>query len=223
MKTGLPYRPCPLVLAAPSGTGKTTIAHELVDRFARFVFSVSATTRAPRGDEQDGVDYEFLTREAFEDLIRRDRLVEWAEVHGHLYGTPKRNLEAAADRGEHVVLDIDVQGARQIRDRVPEAITVFVFPPSASALWRRLTARGTEDLTEVERRLRAAREELRVAREFDYIVVNDELDRAVSRVHTIVEAEGHRPDRARDLAGEVARLRDEIDRVIAEAAQDAGT
>lgn len=215
MKTGLPYRPCPLVLAAPSGTGKTTIAHALVERFSRFVFSVSATTRAPRAGERDGIDYEFLSRDRFEAMIRSEQLVEWAEVHGNLYGTPKRNLEAAADRGEHVVLDIDVQGAEQIRERVPEAVLIFVFPPSAAALWRRLTARGTEDLDEVHRRLRAAREELRMAENFDFIVVNDDLDRAVSRVHTIVEAESHRPARSLDLPGEVARLRDEIDGVLA--------
>jgi guanylate kinase len=129
MITGLPHRPCPLVLAAPSGTGKTTIAHALVERFSRFVFSVSATTRAPRGDEVDGVDYDFLSRAEFEAMIEAGALVEWAEVHGNLYGTPVRNLEAAAARGEHVVLDIDVQGARQIRDKVPDAVLMFVFPP----------------------------------------------------------------------------------------------
>ena len=216
MRTGLPYRPCPLVLAAPSGTGKTTIAHALVESFTNFVFSVSATTRTPRSGEVDGVDYDFLSREAFEELIRADRLAEWAEVHGNLYGTPHRNLEAAAERGEHVVLDIDVQGARQIRERVPEAVLIFVFPPSAAALWRRLTARGTEDLSEVRRRLRAAKSELGDATFFDYIVVNDDLDRAISRVHTIVEAESHRPRRSLDLAGQVARLRTEIDGVIEE-------
>ncbi len=214
MITGLPYRPCPLILAAPSGTGKTTIAHALVERFARFVFSVSATTRPPRGDEADGVDYDFMSREAFEALIRGDELVEWAEVHGNLYGTPRRNLAAAAARGEHVVLDIDVQGARQLRERAPEAVLIFILPPSADALWGRLTARGTEDLAEVHRRLRAAHTELEEAQHFDYIVVNDDLDRAISRIRAIVEAESHRPSRALDLDGEVDRLRTQIDRVV---------
>jgi guanylate kinase len=218
MITGLPYRPCPLVLAAPSGTGKTTIAHALVERFEHFVFSVSATTRPPRGEERDGVDYDFLDRAAFEAMIEGDELVEWAEVHGNLYGTPRRNLEAAQARGEHVVLDIDVQGARQIRDRVPEAVLMFVFPPSAEALWGRLTARGTEPMDEVERRLRASGAELAEAVHFDYIVVNDDLDRAISRVRAIVEAESHRPSRALDLQGEVARLRREIDEVARRAA-----
>lgn len=214
MITGLPYRPCPLILAAPSGTGKTTIAHALVERFQRFVFSVSATTRPPRGDEVDGVDYDFVSREAFEEMIRTEALVEWAEVHGNLYGTPRRNLEAAAARGEHVVLDIDVQGARQLRERTPEAVLIFVFPPTAEALWGRLTARGTERMDEVARRLAAASEELAEARHFDYIVVNDDLDRAVSRVRAIVEAESHRPQRALDLDGELHRLRGEIVHVV---------
>jgi guanylate kinase len=217
--TGLPYRPSPLVLAAPSGTGKTTIAHALVERFDHFVFSVSATTRKAREGERDGEDYEFVSRDAFRRMIEEERLVEWAEVHGNLYGTPVRNLEAARNRGQHVVLDIDVQGARQIRERVPDAVLVFVFPPSADALWRRLTARGTEDLDEVRRRLRAGRSELEEAVHFDYIVVNDDLDRAVSRVRAIVEAESHRPARALDLPGEVGRLQDEIDTVVREGAE----
>ncbi len=214
MITGLPYRPSPLVLAAPSGTGKTTIAHALVDRFPHFVFSVSATTRPPRAGERDGEDYDFVSRETFESMIRDDALVEWAEVHGNLYGTPRRNLEGAQARGEHVVLDIDVQGARQIKERVPESVLLFIFPPSAAALWGRLTARGTEDLDEVRRRLRAAHRELEEAAHFDYIVVNDDLERAIARVRAIVEAESHRPLRALDLPGEVTRLRREIEEAV---------
>lgn len=214
MTTGLPYRPSPLVLAAPSGTGKTTIAHALVERFEHFVFSVSATTRPPRAGEMDGEDYDFVSREDFEGMLRGDALLEWAEVHGNLYGTPRRNLERAQARGEHVVLDIDVQGARQIKERVPESVLLFVFPPSASALWGRLTQRGTEDLAEVRRRLRAAHRELEDAAHFDYIVVNDDLERAIARVRTIVEAESHRPLRALDLKGEVARLRSEIEETV---------
>jgi guanylate kinase len=222
--TGLPFRPCPVVLAAPSGTGKTTIAHALVERFNSFKFSVSATTRRARSGETNGVDYDFVSREEFHGMIERDELAEWAEVHGNLYGTPLRNLEAASDRGEYVMLDIDVQGARQIRGRVPDAVLIFVFPPSVDALWTRLTARGTEELGEVRRRLRAGYEELGEATHFDYIVVNDDLDRAVSRVRAIVEAESHRPSRALDLPGEIGRLRREIDEVLerAEARDTAG-
>ncbi|TVR63887.1 MAG: guanylate kinase [Gemmatimonadales bacterium] len=203
-----------MVLAAPSGTGKTTIAHALVDRFDHFVFSVSATTRPARTGEVDGRDYEFVSRERFRAMIEGDELVEWAEVHGNLYGTPARNLEAAQARGEHVVLDIDVQGAQQIRRRIPEAVLVFIFPPSAETLWTRLTARGTEELDEVRRRLRAGRHELEEAIHFDYIVVNEDLERAVARVRAIVEAESHRPRRILDFGGQVRRLRGEIDGVI---------
>jgi guanylate kinase len=206
-------------LAAPSGTGKTTIAHALVDRYSRFVFSVSATTRSPRGHEVDGVDYEFVSRATFEDMIAAGAFAEWAEVHGNLYGTPLRNLDAARDRGEHVVLDIDVQGAQQLRERVPDAVLIFVFPPTAEALWGRLTARGTEQLDEVQRRLRAAQGELEQAEQFDFIVVNDDLDRAVSRVRTIVEAEGHRPGRAVNFAEQVSRLQGEIEQIIEERAR----
>jgi guanylate kinase len=220
VKTGLPYHPCPVVLAAPSGTGKTTIAHALVERYARFVFSVSATTRAPRGGEVDGVDYDFVDRETFEAMIQAGSLAEWAEVHGNLYGTPLHNLDAARNRGEHVVLDIDVQGAQQIRERVPDAVLIFVFPPSAEALWGRLTARGTESLVDVRRRLRAAGAELEQAELFDYIVVNDVLDRAISRVRAIVEAESHKPSRAMDLGGRVGELRSEINSMIDQRAPD---
>ncbi len=215
MITGLPFRPSPLVLAAPSGTGKTTIAHALVARFHNFVFSVSATTRTPREGERHGSDYDFVSRDEFEHMISEGELVEWAEVHGNLYGTPRSNLETAAERGEYAILDIDVQGARQIRGRVPEAVLIFVFPPSADHLWTRLTQRGTEKLDEVRRRLVAARAELEEAVHFDYIVVNDDLERAIARVRTIVEAESHKPGRALDFPGEVERIRSEIDRVVA--------
>jgi guanylate kinase len=203
------------VLAAPSGTGKTTIARALVDGSDDFVFSVSITTRPPRQGERDGVDYEFVARDAFERLIEADELVEWAEVHGNLYGTPRRMLDGARDRGRHPVLDIDVQGARQIRERVPEAVTIFIFPPSGEALRKRLAKRGTEDPKEIRRRLEAAHREMEEAASFDYIVVNEALDEAVARVREIVASEGHRVGRTKDLSGEVARIRGDIERILA--------
>ena len=214
--TRLPGRAFPVVLAAPSGTGKTTIARALVGAAPEFVFSVSATTRPPRGDERDRVDYHFVDRDAFEAMIEGGDLVEWAEVHGHLYGTPRANLEDAAERGEHVVLDIDVQGARQIRERVPEAVLVFVFPPSLETLLERLDKRGTERPEEVARRLRNARDELERAADFDYVVVNDDLEEAVGAVRAVVRAEAHRPTRALDLTADVAALRDGVVRVLRE-------
>ena len=212
----LRYRPCPVVLAAPSGTGKTTIARDLVEGSEDFVFSVSATTREAREGERDGVDYRFVSRHAFEEMIRREELVEWARVHGNLYGTPRRELSDAEDRGQHVVLDIDVQGARQIRTAVPEAVLIFVFPPSGRALLNRLATRGTEDEDELVRRLRNAREEMTEASVFDYVVVNDDLERAVARVEALVAAESQRPTRIRDLEGDVERLREEISAILLE-------
>lgn len=179
-------RAAPVVLSAPSGAGKTTLARRLVDASDRFVFSISATTRAPREDEKDGVDYFFVSEREFEAMIDAGDLVEWATVHGRFYGTPRADLEAAASRGEHVVLDIDVQGARQIRDSVPDARLIFVLPPSVAELMKRLTGRGTEGAREVELRLRSALDELQAASEFDHHVVNDDLDRCLEEIEEIV-------------------------------------
>ena len=220
--TQLPHRACPVVLAAPSGTGKTTIAHALVDGSERFVFSVSVTTRPPRFGEEGGSDYTFVAEEEFERLVQEDEFAEWASVHGYLYGTPRSNLMDAAERGRHVVLDIDVQGAGQIRESVPEAILIFVFPPSAHALAERLAKRGTERADEVARRMRASRDELAQAAEFDYVVVNDQLQSAVAAVEAIVAAEGHRPRRARLLDAEVETLQKDIDVLLAREFAGAG-
>ncbi len=210
----LGYRPFPLVLAAPSGTGKTTLAHALVERSQGYCFSVSATTRAPRGGERDGVDYHFVGRDRFDEMVARGELAEWAEVHGEAYGTPRVELEQAAEKGEHVVLDIDVQGARQIRRSVPDALLVFVLPPSVRALVQRLTGRGTESGTQVARRLRTALEELRAVPEFDHVVVNDELEKCLAEIRGIVRAESRRTARARTLDKEVEAMRAEIARIL---------
>lgn len=210
----------PIVLAAPSGTGKTTIAHRLVEGTDEFVFSVSATTRTPRKGERNGMDYEFMARDEFEAVARRGGFAEWAEVHGNLYGTPRRTLEEATARGEFVVLDIDVQGARQIRANFPDALLVFVIPPSAEVLVSRLTKRGTEADEEVVRRLRNARRELARAAEFDHAVVNDDLERAVEEVRTVARTGGTRKDG--DVAARIAALTSEIDRVLEERYQNVG-
>jgi guanylate kinase len=205
-----------VVLAAPSGTGKTTMARRLVEGSREFVFSVSATTRPPRQGERNGMDYEFVDEPAFRRMIEAGELVEWAEVHGHLYGTPRDNLERAAERGERVVLDIDVQGARQIRERVPDALLIFVLPPTAAALVARLSGRGTEARAEMLRRLRNAREELLSARDFDHAVVNEELQAAVDAVRRLVRGQTP-PERVApaDVDREVERLRAEIDDILA--------
>ena len=204
----------PIVLAAPSGTGKTTVARRLVSTRPDFVFCVSATTREPRSRERDGVDYDFISRDAFEAMVRARGLAEWAEVHGNLYGTPKAALAAATGAGKWPVLDIDVQGARQVRAAFPHAALVFLLPPTARELWRRLTLRGTEERAELARRLRAARHELRAAGEFDHIVVNEDVDRTVTALLRI--AGGRAVPGERRRAGESARILREIDALLAE-------
>lgn len=179
--------PFPLVLSAPSGAGKTTIARALRDGRDDVVFSVSATTRAPREGERDGVDYHFVAEDEFRRMIDAGELIEWARVHDHFYGTPLANVRRAAERGEYLLLDIDVQGARQIRRAVPQAVHVFVLPPSGRTLVQRLVDRGTEDDARVQRRLRNALEELRTAAEFDHVVVNDDVNAAVADVEALLE------------------------------------
>jgi guanylate kinase len=210
----------PIVLAAPSGTGKTTIAHRLVEGTGEFVFSVSATTRQPRKGERNGMDYEFMTREGFQAMVDRGEFAEWAEVHGNFYGTPRRMLEQATARGEFVVLDIDVQGARQIRAEFPDALLVFVIPPSAEVLVSRLTKRGTEADQEVVRRLRNARKELARVTDFDHVVVNDDLERAVDEVRRVARTGVANKDG--DVVERIAELTAEIDRVLEERYQNVG-
>ncbi len=204
-------RPFPLVLAGPSGSGKTTVAHALVRHRDDVRFSVSATTRPPRPDEREGVDYQFMTRGLFERLIRDGLLLEWAEVHGHLYGTPRYNLDQAAAGGVHLLLDIDVQGARSVRQSVPETVSVFLLPPGVDQVIERLRRRGSEDPATISRRLDTAVRELAEVGTFDYLVVNDSLELAVRTVETILEAERCRVDRIRDAARErSAQLAEEL-------------
>ena len=205
----------PLVLAAPSGTGKTTIAHRLVDGSPDFVFSVSATTRKPRPGERDGTDYEFVSREAFEAMVARGEMAEWAEVHGELYGTPRRNLMEAAEVGQHVVLDIDVQGAAQIRESFPDAVRIFVLPPSGREMIRRIGLRASEQAPEIARRLRSALRELARADEFHHVVVNDDLDRTVARVRELVD-EAVVAQRPGDLEDRVRTLKEEIRDILSD-------
>ena len=203
MKNGQPF---PLVIAAPSGAGKTSLARALVERNPRIVFSISATTRPPRDYEREGHDYYFTDESGFDRMIAQGELLEWAVVHGRRYGTPVKSVRDAIAAGNTVVLDIDVQGAVQIRTKLPEAALVFVLPPSAEELVRRLTNRGAEPTSERLERLRTARSELQSLDTFDYVVVNDDFETALHALESIVEAERHRRQRADDLDAELNHL-----------------
>jgi len=177
-----------LVISAPSGAGKSTLVRRLIASLPDLTFSVSYTTRSPRQGEIDGRDYFFVTRRRFESMIAADDFVEWAEVFGQLYGTSKGQLESALAAGRDVLLDIDVQGHQQVRKRLPEALGVFVLPPSFQELERRLTERHLDSPQVVERRLAAARQEISHWPEYDYLVVNDRLSTATQALRTIVRA-----------------------------------
>jgi guanylate kinase len=177
------------VITGPSGVGKGTLIRGLMERLPKLALSVSATTRAPRPGELDGVHYHFLSREEFDRRVDAGDFVEHADYAGRSYGTLRCELEDRVRAGAPVVLEIEVQGARQVRSAMPEAVQVFVAPPSLSALRTRLIARGTDDAAEVERRLQVAEQELAAQPEFAYVVVNDRLDDALARLTEIVSAE----------------------------------
>lgn len=181
-------QPRPVILAGPSGAGKTTVRKHLLagDDGWRFLFSISMTTRRPRPNERDGVDYRFVKREEFESLVEAEAMFEHALVHGQWYGTPSANLSLAVRRGLHLLLDIDVQGARQVWARIPEVVSIFVVPPTGARIIKQLEGRGSESHDELERRIATARTELKAAVEFDYVVVNDRLEDAVNTVREIV-------------------------------------
>jgi guanylate kinase len=174
------------VITGPSGVGKGTLIRLLRERVPELALSVSATTREPRAGEQDGVDYHFLTDEQFARDVEEGAFVEWAEYSGRRYGTLRSELLRHLDAGRPVVLEIEVQGARQVRVGMPEAVQIFIEPPDGEALKDRLVGRGTDDAAAIARRLAVAAEELAAAGEFQYRVVNDRLDEAVARLVEIV-------------------------------------
>jgi guanylate kinase len=179
------------VITGPSGVGKGTLIRLLRERIPQLAPSVSATTRAPRPGEEDGVDYHFLSDEEFADKVADGEFVEWAEYSGRRYGTLRSELQRHLDAGRPVVLEIEVQGARQVRKALPEAVQIFIEPPQGEALRDRLVGRGTDDPDEVARRMKVAEEELAAAGEFQYRVVNDRLEEAVARLVEIVNRAVH--------------------------------
>jgi len=176
------------VITGPSGVGKGTLIRGLLERVPGLELSVSATTRPPRPGERDGVDYHFLSRERFDELVAADEFVEHADYAGRRYGTLRSELEERVKKGVPVVLEIEVQGARQVRAAMPQAVQVFISPPSPEVLRERLQGRGTDDREEVDRRLRVAEQELAAQPEFAHVVVNDDLSRATDELYEIVAA-----------------------------------
>lgn len=192
-----------LIVSAPSGAGKTTLVSEALMRDPRLRPSVSYTSRLPRDTELDGKHYHFVSREAFNEMIARGDFLEWAEVHGNLYGTSRKQVEDLRAEGFDVVLTIDVQGAEQARRIFHDAVSVFILPPSFDAMLERLSVRGANHADDLRVRLRNARREIAACNNFDYIVINDDLDLAVRELTAIILAERCRRDRRAPIAGHI--------------------
>lgn len=177
------------IVSAPSGAGKSTLLKHVLDAEHGIEFSVSTTTRPQRPGECDGVEYHFTDAVTFKRLIDEGEFIEYARVHGNYYGTRRRTVEAALSRGADLLLDIDVQGAKEIRKQLPEAVSIFIMPPSLRALEERLRRRGTETEEQIQRRLKNAIEEIRHSKDYDYVVVNDDLATATARMIEIIRTE----------------------------------
>ncbi|HEV3199877.1 MAG TPA: guanylate kinase [Bryobacteraceae bacterium] len=186
------------IVSAPSGSGKSTLVARLLASDPKLMFSVSYTTRPPRGHEVEGQSYRFVTRREFEAMLARHEFLEWAEVFGNYYGTHRGILESARERGCDLVLDIDVQGARQLKDQIPEAVTVFILAPSRQILEQRLRSRSEDQDDVIERRLREAAEEIRNYQAYDYVLINRDLAVSHATLNAIVHAERVRRTRIED-------------------------
>jgi guanylate kinase len=204
----------PIILSSPSGGGKTTIAQKLLTARRDLGYSVSATTRPPREGEVDGRDYHFRSIKDFKRGQAAGEFAESAEVHGHLYGTLRAEVDRVLASGKHVIMDIDVQGTRQFAAAFPDSVLIFILPPSAKALIARLEARGSEDTKSLIRRFRSAIDELKAIDLYQYVVVNDEVDSAVAAISSIIEAEGLSRSRDGALDGRVRDLMTGIQRAI---------
>ena len=187
------------VISAPSGTGKTTICKELGKQMPEFIFSVSYTTRPKRNLEVDSVDYHFINEKTFMKMLKEKEFLEWAEVHGNKYGTSAKFVEVALKSGKDLLLDIDVQGAKKIKNIHKDSVAIFVLPPSIDELKNRLLSRRSNSLAEMEKRLRVASEEIRNSIFYDYVVINDNIQKAVEKIKSIVVAEKHTQNRMRSI------------------------
>ena len=183
-----------ILISGPSGTGKGTVCDLLRQKHPEISYSISATTRQPRPGEQDGVNYYFYTKEKFREMIDQGQLLEWAEVYGNFYGTPKQKVLDRLDAGEDILLEIDTQGALTVMKVMPEGLFIFLLPPSLEELAARLKGRGTETEESLHRRLGAAVDEIKLATKYRYVVVNDKVEDAEETIANIIEAEHHRSD-----------------------------
>ena len=198
------HGPLLLIVSSPSGAGKTTLTNALRERVDRLEFSVSHTTRSPRASEQDGREYHFVSKADFQKEVASDAFLEWAEVHGNLYGTSQAEIERAGDaRG--LIFDVDHQGARQLKSQRPDAVAIFILPPSLKPLYQRLKGRASEDAATVNRRFEVAQEEIAHYGLFDYVLMNDDLETAIDQLGSIFKAEECRRLRSANLAEQLLR------------------
>ena len=195
-----------LVVSGPSGAGKGTICKALLERNPNIKISVSATTRSPRAGEVEGINYHFLTKEVFEERIAADGFLEHARVYDNYYGTPKDNVMATLVSGEDILLEIDIQGAMQVRDRMPDGIYVFILPPSMSELKNRIIKRGSETEESLNKRFNSAYQEIDFIKKYDYYIINDNLENAVSTLESIIHAEEHRV--VKDMADIIQEIKE---------------
>ncbi len=192
-----------IVISGFSGAGKGTLVKALLQKYDNYALSISMTTRAPREGEQDGVEYFFTTKERFEEAIQRDGLIEYASYCGNYYGTPRAYVEEQMAHGKNVILEIEIQGALKIKEKFPESLLIFVTPPSAAELKRRLEGRGSESAEVIAKRLARAAEESEGIEAYDYFVVNDDLDACVEELHGLVDAARRSPVRSQKLIREI--------------------
>jgi guanylate kinase len=191
------------IISAPSGSGKSTLVHQLLKTVPNLVFSISYTTRQPRPTETNGVDYIFISRKDFEERLSRGEFLEYAEVFGNYYGTNRETFESATHQGKDLVLDIDVQGARQLKVAIPQAISIFVLPPSRDVLEQRLRSRSQDSEEVIQRRLRGAAEEVQNYTQYDFVLINRDIEEASARLANIVEAERLRKVRMEEEVGPI--------------------
>ncbi|KXS43332.1 MULTISPECIES: guanylate kinase [unclassified Candidatus Frackibacter] len=178
-----------IILSGPSAVGKGTVIEALMAEYQDIAYSISATTRKPRSGEKDGVDYFFLSEKEFKQKIKEDEFIEWAEVHGNYYGTPKDYVEDTMAKGQDVILEIDIQGAAQVKDKYAEEVFIFLAPPSLKELESRIHKRGTDSKEAIEVRMENATEEMEKAENYDYMIVNDKVEKAVEQLKAIIIAE----------------------------------